>query len=151
MKKVALVTGSSRGIGRAVAAELARDGYAVCINYYERKDKADELVALLRAEGREAIAVQADVSKRSEVNAMVAQCERERCFRIGVGHRWSSSTVRERLRANYTCQSAEPRNPGPRYSCSNVQCVALHLFVLVILGAIASKSDRYQYVVFLCV
>ena len=77
MKKVALVTGSSRGIGRAVAAELARDGYAVCINYYERKDKADELVALLRAEGREAIAVQADVSKRSEVNAMVAQCERE--------------------------------------------------------------------------
>lgn len=57
--------------------ELARDGYAVCINYYERKDKADELVALLRAEGREAIAVQADVSKRSEVNAMVAQCERE--------------------------------------------------------------------------
>ena len=63
MKKVALVTGSSRGIGRAVAAELARDGYAVCINYYERKDKADELVALLRAEGREAIAVQADVSK----------------------------------------------------------------------------------------
>ena len=48
MKKVALVTGSSRGIGRAVAAELARDGYAVCINYYERKDKADELVALLR-------------------------------------------------------------------------------------------------------
>ena len=84
MKKVALVTGSSRGIGRAVAAELARDGYAVCINYYERKDKADELVALLRAEGREAIAVQADVSKRSEVNAMVAQCERVRpmsaCF-----------------------------------------------------------------------
>ena len=77
MKKVALVTGSSRGIGRAVAAELARDGYAVCINYYERKDKADELVALLRAEGLEAIAVQADVSKRSEVNAMVAQCERE--------------------------------------------------------------------------
>ena len=77
MNKVALVTGSSRGIGRAVAAELARDGYAVCINYYERKDKADELVALLRAEGREAIAVQADVSKRSEVNAMVAQCERE--------------------------------------------------------------------------
>ena len=49
MKKVALVTGSSRGIGRAVAAQLAREGYAVCINYYERRDKAEELVAELRA------------------------------------------------------------------------------------------------------
>ena len=77
MKKVALVTGSSRGIGRAVARALTREGYAVCINYYKRKDLADELAALLRSEGHEAIAVQADVSKRAEVNAMVAQCERE--------------------------------------------------------------------------
>ena len=77
MKKVALVTGSSRGIGRAVALALAREGYAVCINYYKRKDLADELAALLRSERHEAIAVQADVSKRAEVNAMVAQCERE--------------------------------------------------------------------------
>ena len=77
MKKVALITGSSRGIGRAAAYQLAHDGCAVCVNYYERKDKADELVSLLRSEGCEAIAVQADVSKRDEVNAMVAQCERE--------------------------------------------------------------------------
>ena len=77
MKKVALVTGSSRGIGRAVALALAHEDYAVCINYYKRKDLADELAALLHSEGREAIAVQADVSKRAEVNAMVAQCERE--------------------------------------------------------------------------
>ena len=70
-QKVALVTGSSRGIGRAVAARLAHDGYAVGVNYYERRDKADELVSQLTAEGCRALAVQADVSKRTEVDAMV--------------------------------------------------------------------------------
>lgn len=77
MKKVALVTGSSRGIGRAVAAQLAREGYAVCINYYERRDKAEELVAELRAEGCEVIAVQADVADRAAVKRMVETCEQE--------------------------------------------------------------------------
>ena len=71
MKKVALVTGASRGIGRAVAARLARSGYAVGVNYHERKDKADELVAQLTAAGCEAIAIQADVAVRAEVDAMV--------------------------------------------------------------------------------
>jgi len=75
MKKVALVTGSSRGIGRAVAYQLAHDGYAVCINYHERKDKADELVDLLKSEGCEAIAVQADVAVREQVNGMVKRTE----------------------------------------------------------------------------
>ena len=49
--KVVLVTGSSRGIGRAIAAQLAREGYAVGINYYERRDKAEELAAQLAREG----------------------------------------------------------------------------------------------------
>ncbi len=75
MKKVALVTGASRGIGRAVAARLARNGYAVGVNYHERKDKADELVAELTAEGCAAIAVQADVAVRAEVDAMVKTVE----------------------------------------------------------------------------
>ena len=51
MEKIALITGSSRGIGRAVAAELAHQGYAVCINYRVRKDCADDLAAKLTAEG----------------------------------------------------------------------------------------------------
>ena len=75
MKKVALVTGSSRGIGRAVAYQLAHEGYAVCINYIERKDKADELVAQLKSKGCEAIAVRADVADRAAVNAMVQKTE----------------------------------------------------------------------------
>ena len=73
--KVALVTGSSRGIGRAIAAQLAREGYAVGINYYERRDKADELVSQLTQEGCRALAVQADVSKRGEVDTMVKTVE----------------------------------------------------------------------------
>ena len=40
MRKVALVTGSSRGIGAAIASQLSRAGWAVCINYLERRDKA---------------------------------------------------------------------------------------------------------------
>lgn len=75
MKKTALITGSSRGIGRAVAAKLASDGYAVCINYIERRDKAEELVKKLEAEGREAMCYQADVADAEAVNAMVKAVE----------------------------------------------------------------------------
>ena len=73
--KVALVTGASRGIGRAIAARLAREGYAVGVNYHERKDKAEELVAELTAAGCRALAVRADVAVRAEVEAMAARVE----------------------------------------------------------------------------
>ena len=76
MRKVALITGSSRGIGRAAAARLARDGYAVCINYIEREDKAEELLRELRAEGCDAITYQADVADADAVRAMAAACEK---------------------------------------------------------------------------
>lgn len=76
MKKVALVTGSSRGIGRAEAKRLAQDGYAVCVNYIQRGDKAGELADLLRAEGREAMVFGADVADRGEVTAMVREIEK---------------------------------------------------------------------------
>ena len=75
MEKIALVTGSSRGIGRAIAQQLARDGYAVCINYKERQDKAQELLELLQAEGCRVMMAQADVSDRQQVNAMVKSIE----------------------------------------------------------------------------
>ena len=71
MKKVALITGSSRGIGRAVAAKLAGDGYAVCINYIERQDKAEEHVKALTAAGCDAMCFQADVADADAVDAMV--------------------------------------------------------------------------------
>ena len=58
--KTALITGSSRGIGRAVARELAHQGWSVGINYLTREDKARELVEELRADGCSAAAFQAD-------------------------------------------------------------------------------------------
>ena len=75
MERVALVTGSSRGIGAATAALLAREGWAVCINYLERRDKAEELVRALRAEGCTVMCRQADVSDREQVEAMVRDIE----------------------------------------------------------------------------
>ncbi len=71
MRKIALVTGASRGIGRAIAARLAREGWAVCINYIERQDKARELEDILSAEGCRVMTYQADVAVREQVNAMV--------------------------------------------------------------------------------
>ena len=76
-RKTAVITGSSRGIGRAAALQLAREGWAVCVNYLERRDKAEEVCAILRAEGREAMCVQADVADKAAVEAM-ADAVRER-------------------------------------------------------------------------
>ena len=72
MEKIAIVTGASSGIGRAVARRIAADGYAVCINYLERRDKAEELRAELEAEGRRAMVFRADVADRAAVEAMAA-------------------------------------------------------------------------------
>lgn len=74
-RQVALVTGASRGIGRAVAARLAKAGYAVGVNYHERQDKANELVAEITAAGGRALAVRADVAVRAEVDDMVRRVE----------------------------------------------------------------------------
>ncbi len=70
--RVALVTGASSGIGRAIALELARHGAHVCVNYHAETDEADDVVAEIRALGRKALAFGADVSRPDQVAAMFA-------------------------------------------------------------------------------
>lgn len=70
--KVALVTGASRGIGRATALALARDGLDVAVNYRAARTAAEEVVAEILARGRRAVAIQADVGEAGEARRLVA-------------------------------------------------------------------------------
>jgi 3-oxoacyl-[acyl-carrier protein] reductase len=73
--RAALVTGASRGIGRAIALALAREGAAVAVNYREQAEAAEGVAAAIRELGRQAIAVQADVRDPEQVKAMFAQAK----------------------------------------------------------------------------
>ena len=78
MKQVLVVTGGSRGIGRATAELAARKGYAVCVNYRANASAATSVVEAIRRAGGEAVALQADIASEPDV---VADWRRVRLFR----------------------------------------------------------------------
>jgi 3-oxoacyl-[acyl-carrier protein] reductase len=73
--RVALVTGASRGIGRAIALALARAGGDVAVNYYTHAEQAETARAAIAGLGRRAVAVQADVSRAAEARLLVRAVE----------------------------------------------------------------------------
>jgi 3-oxoacyl-[acyl-carrier protein] reductase len=73
--RTALVTGASRGIGKAIALALAEAGADVAVNYRERKAEAEETVKAIEALGRKAVAFQADVSKAEAVASLIRNTE----------------------------------------------------------------------------
>src|SRR5579883_3059036 len=75
--QTALVTGASRGLGRAIAKRLARDGAAVAVNYRTRGDEADAVVKEIRAGGGRAISIQADVGDPAQVAQMLERTQTE--------------------------------------------------------------------------
>jgi 3-oxoacyl-[acyl-carrier protein] reductase len=81
--KIALVTGASRGIGRAIAIGLAQAGANVVVNYNARADAAEDVANVVRDAGREALVVQADVAQAADVDRLV-QTTLDRFQRIDV-------------------------------------------------------------------
>ena len=83
MKRVALITGASRGIGAATALLLAKHGYRVVVNHRDSASQAEEVVSTIAAAGGEAVAIKADVTVPDDVAAMVDQ----------VKQRWGGTDV----------------------------------------------------------
>lgn len=75
--KVAIVTGASRGIGAATAIRLAAEGYAVCVNYHQSQEAAQNVVKAITANGGKAIAVQANMAVENDILGLFDKTDRE--------------------------------------------------------------------------
>src|SRR5262249_33381571 len=74
--KVAIVTGASKGIGAAIAKHLAAEGAAVVVNYASSREGADRVVAEIAGKGGKAVAVQANVAKKAEIERLFSEASK---------------------------------------------------------------------------
>lgn len=75
MEKVTLITGGSRGIGRATALQLAAEGHWVCLSYVSRREQAERVVEEIQQQGGKALALQMDIANEASVQALFAELD----------------------------------------------------------------------------
>lgn len=101
--KTALVTGSAKGLGRRTALELAAIGCDVALNYVKSRDEAEQVAAEIRAMGRRAVAIGADISRAEETDRLVTEVERQLGTTVDILINNAGPFIRERkLFADYT-------------------------------------------------
>jgi 3-oxoacyl-[acyl-carrier protein] reductase len=142
--KVALVTGGARDIGRAISLELARNGADVVVNYHGSEAAAASAVEEIRGLGRRALAVRADVTRKPDIDRLVAEAVRFGNGRLdvlvnnagGIVRRallgeLTESLIDEVLRLNFTsvalmCQAAVPHMLAGGGRIINISSIAGH-------------------------
>ena len=103
--RVAPVTGSSRGIGRAIALEPAYHGADIVVNYLRKRSAAGEVIAGIEDKGRRAIDVRANVGNVADTQAMIVDTDALKCFPIDV-----SEALREGTRRTPAGRVATPED-----------------------------------------
>ena len=138
--KTALVTGASRGIGRAVAIGLACEGCDVVVNYVRNQEAAKETAAAIRELGRKAIVVQADVSRLQDIEGLV-RCAEDEFGRIDILVNNAGVAFVEPVLdiSEQTWDATLHTNLKGVFFCS--QCVARHMIANRISGAIVNVSS----------
>ncbi|MDX1436271.1 MAG: 3-oxoacyl-[acyl-carrier-protein] reductase [Anaerolineales bacterium] len=123
--KVAIVTGASRGIGRAIALEFSRRGAAVLVNYVSSANKAKEVVGEIENEGGTALAAQADVSDFTQAQGLIKKCTselggldilvnnagiiRDNLIMLMTEDEWDD-VIRNNLKSTFNCSKAAVRH-----------------------------------------